>query len=164
MDKSMIKLFIIWVVCVLLVLIFMLKISSADDAIKSQQLNLILKQELNWDGTPKTEIVKKDRQLSKTSDFLIVSGLLVASTIYDVEATLSAGKRGAKEGNSWARSFVEKGRAETYAYSGGIALVTMGISYAIFKSKDPDTQKYWIVLPVIGIASHTVGGTLNILW
>jgi hypothetical protein len=141
-------------------------ISHADEA-KNTMLNKMIKQELNWDGTPKGNIngiTKKDRPLNKTGDFLIASGILLAATIYDVEATMGAGRRGAKEGNPWAQSFVEKGRAETYGYALAVDAVTLGIAYAIFKSKNPDTQKYWIVLPAVGIAGHAVGGTLNLIW
>jgi len=122
-----------------------------------------LAEDRNWDGTPKTE-VKKDRPLNRGSDFLIVTGLFALATVYDVEATMHAGRHGAREGNGWARSFVEKGRGETYACAGGVGLVTMGISYALFKSKDPETQRKWIILPIIGIAGHAIGGTLNLAW
>ena len=101
--------------------------------------------------------------MDKHYHFLIASGLVIAATVYDVELTMRAGRAGYREGNPWARSFVERGRASTYAYAMGINAVTMGLSYALFRSKDRDTQKYWIVLPAIAIAGHAIGGTLNLV-
>lgn len=124
-------------------------------------------EERNWDGTPKedaTLITKKSRPLNRSSDFLIASGILLAATVYDVEMTFQAGKHGAKEGNPWARSFVEKGKAETYGYALAIDAATLAIAYLMFRSKDPDVQRKWIVFPVIGIAGHTIGGTINLFY
>lgn len=116
-----------------------------------------------WDGMPVQE-VKKNEPLNKTSHFVTASALVLAATVYDVEMTMRSKQNGAKEGNPWARSFVEKGRGQTYAYAMGVNLITMGISYALFKSKDPDTQRKWVVLPVIAVAGHAVGGTLNVAY
>src|SRR3972149_4717837 len=112
-------------------------------------------QDRNWDGTPK-QIAKEKRPLNRGGDFLIASSILLAVTVYDVEMTMRAGREGVKEGNPWARSFVEKGRAGADCYGVGLRLGSLGIAYAIFKSKDPDTQRKWIVLPVIGIAGHAI--------
>jgi hypothetical protein len=141
-------------ICLIIILMF------------SFQIRELQAGERNWDGTLMEEatVVKKSRLLDRSSDFLIASGILLAATVYDVEMTFQAGRHGAKEGNPWARSFVEKGKAETYGYALAIDAATLGIAYLMFKSKDPDIQRKWIVFPAIGIAGHTIGGTINLFY
>ena len=68
--------------------------------------------------------------------FVIVASSLVASTIFDVEATFAAIKNPAisvREANPIMRPFVNAGRPATYAFLGGVNTGMVYVSYRMKK-------------------------------
>lgn len=122
--------------------------------------------ELNWDGTPVQErVVKKDEPLNKPHHFMIACGLLTLVTIGDIELTFNnINNHGAREGNPMAKPFFERGRGPIYAYAFGANALLMIPSYLIFRSKDPDIQRKWLILPTVGIIAHGAGIGFNLAY
>lgn len=120
--------------------------------------------ELGWDGMPVKEKKQSDGRLTKDWHFITATLTAFAFTAGDIEYTLhNINSHGAREGNHWASSFLDEGkRGKAYAYGFGVTGATMAVSYLFFKSKNPDTQKLWVIFPAICITGHSVGIVANI--
>lgn len=97
--------------------------------------------------------------------FILVTGSLVVSTIFDIETTFAAINNSdvpVYEGNPIMRPFINSGRPATYAFVGLVDAGIVYISYRMKKSADPDIQKFWWVMPMAATTGHTLAGGLNL--
>lgn len=97
--------------------------------------------------------------------FMLVTGSLVVSTIFDIETTFAAIDNPdipVYEGNPIMRPFINSGRPATYAFVGMVDAGIVYISYRMKKSADPDIQKLWWVIPMAATTGHTLAGGLNL--
>ena len=113
----------------------------------------ILAQQVGYDVQPRVD----DRGL------FIASGVLAASTAFDVETTFRALKNpDAREGNPIMRPFVRMGRPATYSFVGAIDAGSIYFSYRMKKSESPGLRKLWWIGPVTASAAHCLVGALNL--
>jgi len=96
-------------------------------------------------------------------DFIVLNGLMVASSFYDAAVTAAALKQpGAHEANPAMAPFVKEGELETFLVTGAVAAGTIYLSYKMKASKNPEVRKYWWVVPATSITAHILAGTLNL--
>jgi hypothetical protein len=94
--------------------------------------------------------------------FVAVGAYLVAMTIFDVETTFSAVRNGAHEANPIMKPFVNSGRPVTYAIEFAIDAAILFLAYELKKSKNPNLNKTWWVVPMISGTAHGVCAGLNL--
>lgn len=104
---------------------------------------------------------------NKTVDakFILVTGSLAMSTIFDIETTFAAINNSdvpVYEGNPIMRPFINSGRPATYAFVGVVDAGIVYISYRMKKSANPDIQKFWWVMPMAATTGHALAGGLNL--
>lgn len=97
--------------------------------------------------------------------FILVNGLMISATIFDIESTYYALDHCpsgyiCREGNPVMRPFVEKGRPAIYLVQGAISSGALAYSYYLKKNK---SGAWWIFPPLALATVHTVAGTHNMM-
>lgn len=110
-------------------------------------------------------VAQDDAVRTKVVDtrFLINSGVLAGSSVFDVETTFRALKNpNAREGNPIMKPLVERGRPATYSFVGVMDAGSIYFSYRMKKSNSPGLRKLWWIGPVTASAAHCFVGGLNL--
>ena len=113
------------------------------------------------------EIGKKVGVVDKK--FATVAGMLIGSTIVDVEGTFAV-KNSLKnnpnfhfyEKNPMLRPFINAGRPAAYAVLGGMNTGIIALSYKMKKNANPTMRRLWW-LPLVGMTGgHIATGAANL--
>lgn len=95
--------------------------------------------------------------------FILVSGALIASTIFDAETTYAGYKDpNVHEANPIARPFVEAGRPALYAFEFASDAAILYVAYRMKKSDSPALRKGWWIIPVVVTVGHVAAGGANL--
>lgn len=110
------------------------------------------------------KIKDKQNEQGKVIDkeFLIMTGILTASKIYDIETTFILKNKypdNSYEANPIMRPFIKSDRPAAYAYITGINAAVVYSSWKLKKKK----KKWWMMLIIISTAAGFLGGTNNLV-
>lgn len=126
----------------------------SDEALRSVALSVLADQDPLF-AAPESPAARSYRP------FWVMAGWLMASTIYDAEATFYLLDRcqECREQNPFTRPILEQGRLVTYLYSAALNGVVMYIARRMYDRGDP----WWRIGPLTLAIVHGIAGTWNLI-